>query len=1086
MNHFIITQLFMGVLSMSLTASLIGLIIAAIRPFTEKYFSKKWNYYIWLLVIVRLAVPLHFETDLLHMLNLRANIGQTQPAAHTLSDSAVPDNSNTMSDISQKTDAAAPDHLGTITNISTGPNVSASDDSNTISDISAQLSTAVTDNSNTISGISAQSAAPTPIKGSTKQAGEKSSPVFSATSFLTVAAYLWLFGAIAALFIKLWSYHRFQSAIRKERVRITDYRILSMESAFCTKLGIYELPVLYESSLVSGPLTVGLQNPVIVFPLNMVCGHSDATENNRQNLTQLQLMLHHELLHVARKDLLYKWVCQFLLCIHWFNPLLRWFGRQINRDCELSCDEAILAQLTNAGKQMYGNILLDTAARNIDNINNAFSTTLLENKKNLKKRLDSIRNHSKKTRFQLVFSICTLMALLPLSACSSVWITMNDRNTPEEQQINTNKYGDAWKVYDDDTLIAEKEDCCDIWNAYNYCGGQNITASKMRLYGSSTVVIAYADKDIEVDVASSFEIVEGKFKIVFVAPDGTVNIINDTGTESRQTITMKEGRNAIKLVGQGARIKKLALDYSDMNIPEFKNVYFSEDEEYAAQLDDKAKAGEAIEKEKVMNALYMIQDKKEVSDVFHTMLISRVSFTTEELCDIFICSDAELSSKYLTEAIADGYQKPLDTESISELMLYIDEKYRVQLLMQLPAESFYEALKDNVFNLDSEQIEECLASYIQNGGRLSYDDFSEISFYLDENAIKRINAMLSESSTAKSDRNSLLSQIPYPAEADDMLVSWGKSTTPSDAGWKIYNDNLLIAGDDYPENWSAWSYGNGDPAYGKRIEASAMILYGSLSIVIAYAEQDVETDITSAFETFEGKFKIVHIAPDGSVTTINDSGAESKQTITMKKGRNVIKLAGQGAKIKKFAIVMTGLKNPDFEKIYYSAEEEETAQVMDSLKTGAPIDKDKAVRNLSKLSDNRTDISEIFHSLLISRTAFTADDFHYFFMYSDRDLSGKYLVEAVENGYQSPPDTESASIILPYIDKQFKVRLFKQLPPETFYATFKESLPYLDESQIQECLTDYIQKGGTLTDADFSKISHYLDKNAIEKLKNYS
>ena len=442
----------------------------------------------------------------------------------------------------------------------------------------------------------------------------------------------------------------------------------------------------------------------------------------------------------------------------------------MNRDCELSCDEAVLVHLTENGRQMYGNILLDTAAHSIGSNSNAFSTTLLENKKDLKKRLDSIRNHSKKTRFQLVFSICTLMAMLLLSACSSVWITMNDRNTPEEQQINdvsdendwnddnsdgrslfsevlssfvssdtflsnfpeAHKYGDAWNVYDDDILTAGK-DVCDNWGAYNYCGGQKLTASGMALYGSSTVLIAYADKDIEADVTSSFEIIEGKFKIVSIAPDGTVTPINNTGAESRQTITMKEGRNVIKLVGQGAKLKKLVLNYSDLNILDFKKVYFSEDEEYTEQICSAIKAGEPIEKDKVMDILHMISDQEEVSDIFHTLLVSRVPFTSRDLGNS-------------VGAIEDGYQKPLDAESVSAVVPYIDNQYIARLLMQLPPESFCDALKDSVHYLDSEQIEECLTDYIQDGGTLSYADFSVISRYMDDSAVDRLSAMLGGSS----------------------------------------------------------------------------------------------------------------------------------------------------------------------------------------------------------------------------------------------------------------------------------------------------------------------------------------------------
>ncbi len=98
-------------------------------------------------------------------------------------------------------------------------------------------------------------------------------------------------------------------------------------------------------------------------------------------LPQYQLILHRELIHVAKKDLLYKWIYQLLLCLHWFNPLLHCIGRQIDSDCELSCDEQILAQLTDTGRKLYGNVLLDTAEQAVNHRTNALATTFYTNKK---------------------------------------------------------------------------------------------------------------------------------------------------------------------------------------------------------------------------------------------------------------------------------------------------------------------------------------------------------------------------------------------------------------------------------------------------------------------------------------------------------------------------------------------------------------------------------------------------------------------------------------------------------------------------------------------------------------------------------
>ncbi len=73
-------QLFSVVLSLSLSGALVGLLILLFRPLTGRFFAKKWTYYLWLLVIVRLLVPLHADINLMGYLSAEltaAVAGQT-------------------------------------------------------------------------------------------------------------------------------------------------------------------------------------------------------------------------------------------------------------------------------------------------------------------------------------------------------------------------------------------------------------------------------------------------------------------------------------------------------------------------------------------------------------------------------------------------------------------------------------------------------------------------------------------------------------------------------------------------------------------------------------------------------------------------------------------------------------------------------------------------------------------------------------------------------------------------------------------------------------------------------------------------
>ncbi len=792
MYDFITGTLFLTMLSLSLSGALIGILIAAIRPLTGKYFSKKWNYYIWLLVVVRLMIPFHFESVFPGLPHFHAQVSQNndntaQPAGanmiqpnggqtqfngnQTQSDNMILPNGDLAqsdhfiqheNDLAQSYSMSLPDNALTQSNRITLPD----SDSSQPNDITLPSYDLAQPDSITLpDGDSSQS--DNMILPDDTQAQSVSTILSDilAANLLTAAALIWLGGAVLALMIRLLQYFRFRGRLKKDCMRITDWRVIAMENAFCAKLHIKKVPLLYESTTTYSPMTIGLWKPVIILPKTLSIDGSITdshipvvdTPPEPRSVYQLQLILHHELVHVARKDLWYKWIYQLLLCIHWFNPVLHRIGRQINSDCELSCDEAILPELTETGKQMYGNILLDTAEQGIDCRQSAFSTTLLENKRNLKKRLDAILRYKKATRFRLALSACALVLTLVLSACSTVWLSAADMPASEsdhDSSKGTNQEpidsplwnfltnagigspSDSWEFYDNDEVLAGK-DVYGSWEAYNYVrnNNQHLSASRIALYGTDSFAIVYADQDIDVQITSSFEIPDGKFKIIHVAPDGSVTTLNDTGEKTTQTITMQAGRNALKMVGQGKKMNNLEIDYSGIRESDFANVFFSEDEEYAYQVKNNLTP---VDKDRIIDTLYS-WDEEDASEIFNTLLTSGTSFTADELSDFFIHSDPALSSKYLMEALQTQTIEPLSLNMISEIMPYLTGDCKTEVLKSLSVDDFYDAFADNIMYLDNSQRDECLMDYIARGGTLTYSMYDEISPFLDKSIKQKLD-----------------------------------------------------------------------------------------------------------------------------------------------------------------------------------------------------------------------------------------------------------------------------------------------------------------------------------------------------------
>lgn len=124
---------------------------------------------------------------------------------------------------------------------------------------------------------------------------------------------------------------------------------------------------------------------------------------------KLQGILLHEITHMRKHDIAVKWLLILVGALHWFNPIIYPVLQEINKACELACDEFVIKEFDNDGKQHYGDALIMAAADAIRKI--PVSITMFEDKKNLKERLAAIMNHKNFSK-KNIFLSCTLLTIL--------------------------------------------------------------------------------------------------------------------------------------------------------------------------------------------------------------------------------------------------------------------------------------------------------------------------------------------------------------------------------------------------------------------------------------------------------------------------------------------------------------------------------------------------------------------------------------------------------------------------------------------------------------------------------------------------
>ena len=205
--------------------------------------------------------------------------------------------------------------------------------------------------------------------------------------FLTAyGGWLWIVVALAMLLRKITVYQSFVEYVKAGAQPVSDLALLDDLSIAAKEAGVTKPVELCVNPLVSSPLVIGFLRPAIVL---------QGTELSEEAFHYIAL---HELTHCRRWDVLYKWLVQIAVCLHWFNPLVYLMSREITAACEFSCDEAVLKKVGYDSAQAYGKTLLDAMAAVGKYKESLCAVTLSENKRILKERLETVMSLKKKSR----------------------------------------------------------------------------------------------------------------------------------------------------------------------------------------------------------------------------------------------------------------------------------------------------------------------------------------------------------------------------------------------------------------------------------------------------------------------------------------------------------------------------------------------------------------------------------------------------------------------------------------------------------------------------------------------------------------
>lgn len=329
-------------LSLSLSGSIAALALILLTPILRR-FGKTWQYYLWLLAVLRLLIPYSSDVNIVGSLFQQAESHLT--AQYTPEEDFLK--------LNQPDLTKSPNMPDTVNNI--------------------------------------------------RQNSSTAADPFSWNDY--AGSVIWLTVAVILLLRKVYGYKQLTNAVRKGGGIIDNGQLSDVLQTVSSTMGIKKRIPLCTNPLVRAPMIIGGMKPMIVLPARQI------------SISELTYIFRHELTHYRRKDFLYKWLVEITVCLHWFNPFVYWMRNRINKDCEFSCDEAVVSRLGADNRKIYGDALLNSIDINHTGRKDVVSLSLNEDVNLLKERLYAIIRYKRKS----VSDVCIAAFLTSLLFCGTVF-----------------------------------------------------------------------------------------------------------------------------------------------------------------------------------------------------------------------------------------------------------------------------------------------------------------------------------------------------------------------------------------------------------------------------------------------------------------------------------------------------------------------------------------------------------------------------------------------------------------------------------------------------------------------------------------
>ncbi|WP_431292560.1 M56 family metallopeptidase [Pedobacter sp. P26] len=189
------------------------------------------------------------------------------------------------------------------------------------------------------------------------------------------------------------------------------------------KLGLSQQVKVIQSGIARVPMVVGHFKPLILIPLGLLNGLSNA---------EVEAIFSHELAHIKRKDYLVNLLQSFIEIVFFFNPAVLWVSQLIKTEREHCCDDLAIACVNDRKNYVQALIVCQEFKQRAP----AYAMAMSGNKGSLLHRASRMLFNTNSTLNKMEKTILTI-ALVSVVVCTAAFKSVGNAKTVAKNEIST-------------------------------------------------------------------------------------------------------------------------------------------------------------------------------------------------------------------------------------------------------------------------------------------------------------------------------------------------------------------------------------------------------------------------------------------------------------------------------------------------------------------------------------------------------------------------------------------------------------------------------------------------------------------------